>query len=153
MTSSPVRLLWHASRHDIQRPTVAGRVAGVNAENSGLGLFCATVPRDYISGFGPWVHEIVLHDELRVLRMDITTLAGMGRWEDRAWFEAEGRRLAQDYDVIELIEIDGRCEQVIVLRDAAIADSRRLTAEQFKALSDQEDDTPLSRKRPGALRP
>ena len=46
------RRLWHASRANIERPTIAGRTEGENHANSGLGIYCATEPASYIASFG-----------------------------------------------------------------------------------------------------
>lgn len=77
-TSHSQRMVWHASRHEIERPTLDGRIAGDNHANSGLGLFCATAPCEYLGSFGPWVHEMTLAKHLRVMRMGITELREMG---------------------------------------------------------------------------
>lgn len=133
--SLPITTLWHASRFEIDRPTLAGRSAGANHANSGLGLFCATHPRDYLTGFGDHLLELTLRPGLRVMALTIDGLVrfdrAAGGGQDRSWFEAEGRRLAQDYDLIALVEIDGTVEQAIVLSDDAILTSTPLSLEAF----------------------
>ena len=132
------RTLWHASRANISRPTIAGRTEGDNHENSGLGIFCATEPADYIAGFGSTVHEITLHHSVRVMRLKIKELAAMGRvsgepQRTRQWFETEGRRWGKDYDVVELVEMDGQVAQAIILNDDAIAACTARPVEAFLA--------------------
>lgn len=131
MSTTAPRLLWHASRADINRPTINGRTTGDNHNNSGLGIYCATKPMDYICGFGDTVHQLSICDDARVLRMTIKELANLGRDESRQWFEQEGRRLATRYDIIELVEITGIAEQAIVLADEAITACIKLTREQY----------------------
>lgn len=148
------RTLWHASRDDIARPTMAGRTPGENHANSGLGIFCATLPRDYISGFGAFIYELELRSDLRVLNMTVREMGRMGHnseWAgeelpSRAWFEAKGRQLALDYDLIALAEIDGTIEQAIVLNDEAIAMARQLSREEFEILSAALTDTPKGKR-------
>lgn len=86
------RILWHASRADIDRPTIAGRTVGENHANSGLGLFCATAPHSYIAGFGHHIHALTIKDDPRVLTIFVRELAAMGpkgldEEASRAWFE------------------------------------------------------------------
>ena len=78
-SQSATRTLWHASREEIERPTIEGRTAGDNHANSGLGIYCATKPMDYICGFGGFVHELVLAPASRILRMTIPELNKMGQ--------------------------------------------------------------------------
>lgn len=137
MSSTP-RLLWHASRADIDRPTLAGRTVGDNHDNSGLGIFCATEPHDYIIGFGEFVHELTVRPDAKVLRMTLAEFAALSRrpWQEnghREWFEQEGRRLAQEYDLVDLVEITGVVEQSIILRDEAIVASRKFSAQEYMA--------------------
>lgn len=129
------RVLWHASRAVVDRPTLAGRTEGENHANSGLGLFCATGPHSYIGGFGAAIYALTLKDEPRITQMSIRELMEMGREgpivRSRAWFEAEGQRLAHAFDVIELVELGGFVSQAIVLRDDAIVAVKRMTSEAF----------------------
>lgn len=148
MSPSP-RQLWHASRAAIDRPTLDGRTSGDNHDNSGLGIFCATSPHDYILGFGAFVHELTLRPDVRVLRMPISDFVALSRrppGEDdgRQWFEQEGKRLAQEYDLVEIVEITGIAEQAIILRDDAIVASKRLSADDYALIA-----RPHSRARPG----
>lgn len=143
----PPRRLWHASRANIDRPTIAGRTEGENHANSGLGIYCATEPASYIASFGAFIHELTLHPEVRVMRMTISELSAMG-WakgepRERDWFEQEGRRLGQSFDLIELIEISGRADQAIVLNDSAIVACSVQSAADFLA------SLPPSPSRPG----
>lgn len=130
------RLVWHATRSDIERPTIAGRTAGDNHANSGLGIFCASFADDYLYMFGEFIHELTLRDDARALRMPTTQLRLMGydqdREVDREWFEAQGRKLGQQYDLIELEEIDGQVNQVILLNDEVIVSSRKLEPDAFQ---------------------
>jgi hypothetical protein len=131
------RRLWHASRANIERPTLAGRTEGENHANSGLGIYCATKPANYIASFGAFIHELTLRPDVRVMRMTISELSAMG-WvkgepRERDWFEQEGRRLGQSFDLIELIEISGLAEQAIVLNDSAILECKVQSAEAFLA--------------------
>lgn len=135
----PPRRLWHASRANIDRPTIAGRTEGENHTNSGLGIYCATEPASYIAGFGSFIHELTLHPGARIMRMTISELSAMG-WvkyndepRERDWFEQEGRRLGKSFDLIELIEISGRAEQAIVLNDHIIVHSTVQSAADFLA--------------------
>ncbi len=142
MTEPFVSVLWHASRANIDRPTLAGRTVGTNHANSGLGLFCATEPASYIAGFGATVFALTLHQPLRVKRLSIRELAALGNQPgdgpsglvDRAWFENLGRQWAQDFDVVALVESSGVVAQAIVLRDEAIAGCHRQTATEFLAM-------------------
>ena len=129
--------LWHASRADVERPTVAGRIAGEHHANSGLGLFCATAPHSYIAGFGDNIHEMTLKSEARIMKMGIIDLQKMGQSKesleepDRAWFENEGRRISQDHDVIILIETNGYASQAILLIDDCVETSRPHSKDAF----------------------
>ena len=134
---SPPRRLWHASRANIERPTLAGRTEGENHANSGLGIYCATKPASYIASFGAFIHELTLRPDARVMRMTIGELSAMG-WvkgepRERDWFEQEGRRLGQSFDLIELVEISGKVEQAIVLNDSAILECSVQSATDFLA--------------------
>lgn len=146
-------VVWHGSRADIDRPTLAGRTEGENHANSGLGLFCATAPDPYITNFGPVVFALTLAASPRVLFWTVAELrrqSGRSGTEEpaRAWFECEGRRLAAVYDVIALRETDGTIRQVIVLADAAIASVEKLSAAEFQRRFPEAE--PLTR---GARRP
>lgn len=151
----PTRLpavVWHASRTDIDRPTLAGRVAGPYHANSGLGLFCGTQPSNYLAGFGSTIFALTLNPESRVLAMDVPALRHLDQPEeerDRQWFEAEGRRLAADYDVIALMESSGSIDQVILLTDNAIVSAAKMSAETFLAEHAQERLPASPRRRPG----
>lgn len=130
--NSPI--LWHASRADISRPTLSGRVPGEDTHaNSGLGLFCATAPDDYIVGFGPHVFEIKLVPNARIKLLTIgefarLSLGGGYTWED---FAVLGRQWAQDYDCVAIEELDGHAHQMVILSEAAIADVQRHSREHF----------------------
>ena len=134
--------LWHASRSDVERPTIAGRTEGTNHDNSGLGIYCATGPHDYISGFGDAIHSLVMRPDVRVMEMSIEDLRLMGSHgsdiddgKDRAWFEAQGRRLAVEFDVVLIREDNGYASQAIILTDDAVASSTRMTRDEFAAIS------------------
>ncbi len=138
MTDGPLTL-WHASRADIERPTIAGRTEGDHHANSGLGIFCATGPHDYIVNFGGDVHALVIREDARIMDLTIPELRIMGETRDgerdRAWFDAEGRRLGKDFDVIMLRETDGLSTQAVILNDEAVASSRRMDEKTFRTLS------------------
>ncbi len=132
--------LWHASRADVERPTIAGRTEGRNHGNSGLGIFCATGPHDYIGGFGESIHSLTLRPDARSTTITVRELYEMGSNDegderDRRWFEAEGRRLAEDHDVVLIAESSGWISQAVILRDDAVASSQRMTKEEFAAVS------------------
>jgi hypothetical protein len=134
--------LWHASRSDVERPTIAGRTEGENHDNSGLGIYCATGPHDYIDGFGDSIHSLVMRPDVRIMEMSIEDLRLMGSQgsdiedgRDRAWFEAEGRRLAARFDVVLIREDNGYASQAVILTDDAIASSIRMTRDEFAAIS------------------
>ena len=140
MTEAAPLVLWHASRADVDRPTIAGRTEGTNHGNSGLGIFCATGPHDYIGGFGDAIHSLTLRADARVKTITVRELYEMGERpngdeRDRAWFDAEGRRLAERHDVVLIAESSGWTSQAIILRDDAVASSRRMTKEEFAAVS------------------
>lgn len=140
MTEAAPLVLWHASRADIDRPTIAGRMEGTNHGNSGLGIFCATGPHDYIGGFGDAIHSLTLRADARVKTITVRELYEMGETpngdeRDRAWFDAEGRRLAEKHDVILIAESSGWTSQAIILRDDAVVSSRRMTREEFATVS------------------
>jgi len=128
--------LWHAGRADIVQPTVAGRSVGNNHENSGLGLYCATVPARYITGFGETVFGLTIKSNPRVLSLSIRELAEMGQGRDgcprsREWFEAQGRRWSEDFDVVALVESSGAITQAIVLLDDAIVGCEKFAAKDY----------------------
>jgi hypothetical protein len=127
------KTLWHASRADIAKPTIANRTVGDNHANSGLGLFCATAPDAYIANFGPYVFALELNAHVRVHTLRIEDFAALSRdrQRDRNWFEAQGREWAQQYDVVLIQEIDGRTAQAIIVSDAAIARVTRYDAPAF----------------------
>ena len=134
MTSSALpTVLWHASRANIERPTIANRTEGDNHANSGLGLWCATGPHDYIAGFGATVFALTLVPNARVKEMSLSELVKLGRDESREWFDALGREWSQSFDVVSLVERTGEACQAIVLNDAAIASVKRFTQEAFLA--------------------
>lgn len=140
MTDAAPLVLWHASRADVDRPTIAGRTEGANHGNSGLGIFCATGPHDYIGGFGDAIHSLTLREDARVKTITVRELYDMGvdpegDERDRAWFDAEGRRLAEKHDVVLIAESSGWTSQAIILRDDAVVSSRRMTKEEFAAVS------------------
>jgi hypothetical protein len=131
-------VLWHASRADIDRPTLAGRTVGDNHQNSGLGLWCAAKPARYIAGFGATIFALTLVDHPRVKRLTIRELAAMGKPLNepgqpgsREWFEEQGRQWAQQFDVVALVESSGEVAQAIVLSDSAIVGCERMTASDF----------------------
>jgi len=138
MTDAPITL-WHASRADIERPTIAGRTEGDHHANSGLGIYCATGPHSYIAGFGGDVHALEMRSDTRIMDMSVEELRRMGDERegarDRDWFDAQGRRLAQDHDVIMLREDNGLSTQAIILNDEAVASSRRMDATAFKEIA------------------
>ena len=150
--SSP-RVLWHASRANINRPTISGRTEGSHHANSGLGIFCATAPHEYLSGFGSSFHALTLSPDARALKMWTRDLARMGRgnWEegdnDRQWFEQEGRRLGKEYDIIELVEIEGNVEQVIILNDEVVLSSAKLSLDEFQGVCQPDPNSPEGRRR------
>lgn len=161
-------ILWHASRADVERPTIAGRTQGSNHANSGLGIYCAAGPHDYISGFGDAIHELMIRSDARVTSMSVRELHDMGEdymagdqdgpVRDRAWFDAEGRRLARDHDVVLIRESNGYASQAIILNDDAVASSIRLTREEFAAksrdvLADVRAHDELGREAYGRVRP
>lgn len=147
--SPHARVLWHASRADVDRPTIAGRTRGTNHANSGLGLYCATGPHDYIAGFGDTVFALTLHPQARVMRMGITQLRDLGRSGpnevSREWFDQEGRRLGERFDVIDLVETNGQVDQTIVLNDAAIVAVRKFSAQAFLAQTQDRATAPSGR--------
>lgn len=128
-------MLWHASRADIDRPTIANRTVGDGHHNSGLGLFCATAPMDYIAGFGSFIHQLTISPHAKALNMPIRELASLGYGEDRSWFENEGRRHARKYGLIYLVEASGIVEQAIVLRDDTIVSCRKMKLEEFMEIA------------------
>jgi hypothetical protein len=145
MSSSPL-VLWHASRADIDRPTIAGRTVGENHANSGLGLFCATAPHAYIAGFGPHVHALTIKEDAKAFTLWVRELAAMGprdlnEEDSRVWFEQEGQRLSKEYDLIHLKESNGNIEQAIILHDAAIVSSTRFSMEEYQGMC-QTDPSP-----------
>lgn len=147
MSSSPIEVVWHASRADIERPTLDGRTEGDNHANSGLGLFCGAGPDSYLAGFGPHLFALTLAPNLRRLRWTITDLRTVGdRDAPRSWFEEKGRELAQSFDLIELEENNGIVSQVIVLNEQIITDVKRFTREEF--LTTQAVAQPLPHMRP-----
>ena len=145
--------LWHASRSDVERPTVSGRITGEHHANSGLGLFCATAPHSYIAGFGDHIHEITLKPGTRILHMDLGELQKMGeaprvephrKWfesegftltgeRDRAWFEAEGFRLSEDHDIIMIRERNGYASQAVILHDDCVEMTKAHSKADFLA--------------------
>lgn len=132
-TNEPITL-WHASRSDVERPSVAGRIPGEHHNNSGLGLFCATGPHSYITGFGDHVHEITLKPGTRIMDMTVGELHKMsdafgGR--DRAWFEGEGNRLTKEYDIIMIKEKNGYASQAIILHDDCVDTTKAHSKEAF----------------------
>lgn len=149
-SSTNPRVVWHASRADIERPTLEGRTLGDNHANSGLGIFCGAEPHSYLAGFGETVFALTLAPDARALQMSISELARMGRSAhggvlERAWFESEGRRLAQGYDLIELVEIHGKVEQVILPRDEAVVAVEKMMRETFLAHHAFERPPPIIR--------
>ena len=132
-------VLWHASRADIGRPTIEGRTDGDHHANSGLGIYCATEPHDYIIGFGNHVHKMELAANARIGRITVRDLQDMGHTEtgehDRACFEQERTRRAQEHDVLLVLEANGYPSQSIILNDAVIAQSERMTKEDFLSQS------------------
>lgn len=125
--------LWHASRADIARPTLSGRTVGDHHDNSGLGLFCATAPDDYIANFGPYIFELDLVDDLRVKRLTIGEFAALSRsaGTTRAEFEALGLRWSDQYDCLAIEEVDGQVRQAVILSDRAIANATRHDVQGF----------------------
>lgn len=132
------RILWHGSRapEGVMRPTLAGRTEGDGHANSGLGLFCASGPHDYLIGFGTAVFELTLRADVRRQAMPLHDFMEVShRWREREEFEALGRSWAQQWDVVDLIERQGWHSQSIVLTDRAIENARRYTTEQFLAVA------------------
>ena len=131
-------VLWHAGRASIERPTLAGRTVGDHHANSGLGLFCATEPADYIAGFGATIFALTLKPDPCVMQLTIRELSRMGWKEDapgypqsREWFEQQGREWAQEFDAIALVESSGEIKQAIVLRDCAIVACTKMSVEDY----------------------
>jgi hypothetical protein len=127
--------LWHASRADIDRPTIEGRIAGDNHANSGLGIYCATDAHDYIKNFGNHIHKMEVVDNARISRITVDDLRKMGstgdNQNDRDWFEQERERLSKDYDVLLLTEQNGYASQAIILHNSAIASSQKVSIDDF----------------------
>lgn len=131
-------VLWHASRAAIDRPTLAGRTVGDNHANSGLGLFCATEPADYIARFGATIFALTLVDSPRIMPLTIQELSKMGmpmalhgETGSREWFEQQGREWAKEYDAVALVEASGEIHQAIVLRDSAIVACAKMSVEDY----------------------
>lgn len=133
-------VLWHASRAEMDRPTLAGRTVGDNHNNSGLGLYCATAPDGYIARFGSTIFALTLIPEPRVMELTIRELAALGRsmaWSEsgstgsRAWFEELGRKWSEAFDVVALRESSGEIAQAIVLRDDAVVSCERFSAKEY----------------------
>lgn len=140
MTEKKPMILWHGSRADVERPTIAGRVAGNNHSNSGLGIFCATGPHDYVARFGDAIHAMTIKDDARIMTISTEQLQAMGETKDgdvrsRDWFDARGRDLAKDFDVAMIAEHDGWTSQAIILRDDAVASSTAMTKDEFATVS------------------
>jgi hypothetical protein len=140
MTDNKPMTLWHGSRANVERPTIAGRVAGDNHSNSGLGIFCATGPHDYVARFGDAIHAMTIKDDARIMTISTEQLQAMGETKDgdvrsRDWFDAKGRDLAKDFDVAMIAEHDGWTSQAIILRDDAVASSKSMTKDEFAAVS------------------
>lgn len=137
MTEGPLTL-WHASRADIERPTIVGRTEGDHHPNSGLGIFCATGPHSYIAGFGADVHALVIRDDARIMDLTVSDLRKMGEVgddeRDRVWFDARGRELAKDFDVIMIREGNGLSTQAIILNDEVVSSSRRMDVAEFRTV-------------------
>lgn len=131
---SPV--VWHASRADIDRPTLLGRTVGDNHANSGLGIFCATEADPYIAGFGDFIFELHLKENPKVFPLTIPQLREMGYQDHiqttREWFEEKGKALSSEYDLIALVEISGNVDQVILLRDDVVESVVKHSVENFK---------------------
>lgn len=140
--------LWHASRFDIERPTLSGRIPGDTHDNSGLGIFCATVADPYITGFGDHIFALEIDPLARRPNMTIREFGALSRApdRDRAWFEAYGQELAQDYDVLDIEETDGDVLQSVILSDHAVLAFKRYTVEAFLSIC----PAPEPMKRPRA---
>lgn len=122
MSKAPVTR-WHASPHRFDRPHLDQRTQnkGTHA-NSGLGIFTATEPAEYLWGFGGFLYELELIEGLRHLRVTIDQLRILGSQDhDWNWFNQERQRLSVHHDVIDLVECSGSVKQTIILRDDAIA--------------------------------
>lgn len=106
---------------------------GDHHDNSGLGLFCATAPDDYIANFGPYIFELDLVDDLRVKRLTIGEFAALSRsaGTTRAEFEALGLRWSDQYDCLAIEEVDGQVCQMVILSDRAIASATRHDVQEF----------------------
>ena len=132
-------ILWHASRADIDRPTIAGRTEGSHHANSGLGIYCATDPHDYIAGFGDHIHKMEVREDARVDRISVNDLQRMGQAKDgdldRTWFEQERERRSAHHDVLLVIESNGYPSQAIILTDDAIRQNERMTKDEFLSQS------------------
>ena len=138
MSAARSLVLWHASRAPagVDRPTLAGRTVGEGHANSGLGLFCASGPHDYLTGFGATVFELALRADVRRRTLTLREFVALShQHQDREAFEALGRAWAAQWDVVDILEMDGWHSQSIVLADHAIEYVRRHTAEQFLVLA------------------
>lgn len=131
-------VLWHASRASIDRPTLAGRTVGDNHANSGLGLFCATEPADYIAGFGATIFALTLVPDPQVMQLTIRELSKMGMPSEspgdpgsREWFEEQGRQWSKEFDAVALVEASGEVHQAIVLRDSAVVACEKMSLEHY----------------------
>ena len=146
-------VVWHASRANVDRPTLGGRTVGDNHNNSGLGLFCATKAEPYISGFGDVIFKLHLIENPKVLPMTISELSQMsfqkqlGEYASRKWFEDQGAHWAKDYDVIALVEINDDVGQVIVLHDEAIVSCDKLSKEEYMMYCSSLSRSPSLRSR------
>lgn len=140
--------LWHASRFDIDRPTLSGRTPGSMHDNSGIGIFCSTIADSYITGFGNHIFALEIDSSARRMKMTIGEFGRASRApdRDRAWFEDYGRQLAQDYDLLDIEELDGQVLQSVILNDRVVIGVERYTVEEFLALCPPPG--PLLRRRP-----
>lgn len=138
MSEGRSRVLWHASRapESVTRPTLAGRTTGEGHANSGLGLFCASGPHDYLVGFGATVFELTLREGVRRRTLPMRDFIAVShQTHEREGFEALGRLWAHPWDVVDVLEMEGWHSQSIILADGAIERVQRHTAEQFLAIA------------------
>ena len=145
INSIPTSLtLWHASRCNIVRPTIEGRVAGDNHDNSGLGIYCSTKPDDYIANFGDYIFQIDLRPDVKVKRITISDLADISRdpAHDRGWFERLGHEWGKLYDIVELEEKDGVVAQAIILRNEAVIRVQRHNPDEFMKIGSRKTSSP-----------
>ena len=120
---------YHSTDHIIDFPDYDTPYNNITNHNNGaLGLWCAVDP-SWISGFGKYVYEIEVDDEIKQYNMTIEELSTMANKSKEHHAELRLELLDQQFDIVRILEFAERCDMVVILNMNAIKTVTRTDGE------------------------